>query len=215
MVRRTKSEAEETRHRLMDAAEQLFLERGVSHTSLNDIASAAGATRGAIYWHFTDKADLFHALMERVTLPMEQVARAASEKAQGECSPLHHILLAIQTALHTTAHDPRTRRVFEIATHKIERVGVMSSVGERQLACQRGFITAIESALAATAVQTGQPLPIPTPVAAMGLQMLVDGLIRNWLVDPAAFDLEVVGLQTVQTYLRGLGLTVPELDMTA
>jgi TetR/AcrR family acrAB operon transcriptional repressor len=56
MVRRTKTEALETRNSLLDAAEHLFQARGVSRTSLNDIANEAGTTRGAIYWHFKDKA---------------------------------------------------------------------------------------------------------------------------------------------------------------
>ena len=71
MARRTKADAQTTRNNLLDAAEQLFQSRGVSHTSLNDIATAAGTTRGAIYWHFKDKADLFNAMMERVTMPCE------------------------------------------------------------------------------------------------------------------------------------------------
>ena len=77
MARRTKADAQATRSSLLDAAEQLFQARGVSRTSLNDIALAAGTTRGAIYWHFKDKADLFNAMMERVTLPLEApMARA-------------------------------------------------------------------------------------------------------------------------------------------
>ena len=58
MVRRTKDEALETRNRILDAAERVFGESGVSRTSLEDVASAAGVTRGAIYWHFKDKSDL-------------------------------------------------------------------------------------------------------------------------------------------------------------
>ena len=72
MARRTKEDAAETRSRLLDAAELLFHEKGVSRTSLNDIALAAGATRGAIYWHFENKGDLLTALWERVALPMQQ-----------------------------------------------------------------------------------------------------------------------------------------------
>ncbi|RZI93264.1 MAG: TetR family transcriptional regulator, partial [Rubrivivax sp.] len=75
MVRRTKEDALATRDRLLDAAEHLFQAKGVSRTSLNDIATAAGTTRGAIYWHFKDKADLFNAMMERVTLPLEESAK--------------------------------------------------------------------------------------------------------------------------------------------
>ena len=71
MVRRTKEDAVATRNSLLDAAEQVFYDKGVSRASLGDIAQAAGATRGAIYWHFKDKADLFNAMMDRVTLPLE------------------------------------------------------------------------------------------------------------------------------------------------
>ena len=81
MARRTKADAQTTRNNLLDAAEQLFQSRGVSHTSLNDIATAAGTTRGAIYWHFKDKADLFNAMMERVTLPLEQTLTASTGNA--------------------------------------------------------------------------------------------------------------------------------------
>ncbi|MBY0410356.1 MAG: TetR family transcriptional regulator, partial [Burkholderiaceae bacterium] len=57
MARRTKEDANATRTRLIDAAESVFLQKGVSRASLNDIARAAGTTRGAIYWHFKDKVD--------------------------------------------------------------------------------------------------------------------------------------------------------------
>src|SRR5213082_1462422 len=76
MARRTKEEALETRHRILDAAERIFERRGVSRTSLQDIAEAAGVTRGAIYWHFDGKEALFTAMMERATMPMEAVYRA-------------------------------------------------------------------------------------------------------------------------------------------
>ena len=60
MVRRTKEEAQETRNSILDAAERVFFEKGVSRTSLADIAQAAGVTRGAIYWHFAHKSDLVY-----------------------------------------------------------------------------------------------------------------------------------------------------------
>src|SRR5215831_8980559 len=79
MVRRTKIEAAATRDALLDAALGVFRDRGVAHTSLEEVAAAAGVTRGAVYWHFKDKADLFTALCERVQLPMEAMLAAAGE----------------------------------------------------------------------------------------------------------------------------------------
>ena len=45
--------------------------QGVTRTSLAEVATAAGMTRGAVYWHFKDKADLFRAMCDRATLPLE------------------------------------------------------------------------------------------------------------------------------------------------
>jgi TetR/AcrR family acrAB operon transcriptional repressor len=67
MARRTKEEAQATRSHILDTAELVFEQRGVSGTSLHEIAKAAGVTRGAIYWHFADKQALVAAIREDVT----------------------------------------------------------------------------------------------------------------------------------------------------
>lgn len=206
MVRRTKAEAEQTRHKLLDAAEQLFLQRGVSRTSLNDIATAAGTTRGAIYWHFEDKADLFNAMMERVTLPLEQALQSATQPGANTQPPLKALLGNLMLALRATMHDPQTRRVFEIATHKVEYVDELQAVAQRRNECIRDLMQMTEQALTLCSDKQGITLPMSARNAALGLHMLVDGLINNWLMDPQAFDLEEVGEQTLRNYLRGLGL---------
>ncbi|OBX33695.1 HTH-type transcriptional repressor BepR [Halomonas elongata] len=73
MARRTKAEAEATREALLDAAEEVFFEKGVACTSLEQIARHAGMTRGAVYWHFRNKADLFRAMLDRVRMPFEEL----------------------------------------------------------------------------------------------------------------------------------------------
>ena len=73
-TRKTKMEALETRGRLLDAADCVFRQRGVTRTSLAEIANAAGVTRGAVYWHFKDKAALFHAMSKADRPPSEQPA---------------------------------------------------------------------------------------------------------------------------------------------
>ena len=69
-MRRTKEEAEQTRQAIMAAAVDLFAERGYAHTSLEQIAKAAAVTRGAIYWHFKNKAEIYDALHEQLYLPV-------------------------------------------------------------------------------------------------------------------------------------------------
>lgn len=205
MARRTKEEAQATRHKLLDAAEHLFQEQGVSRTSLQDIARRAGATRGAIYWHFKDKADLFNAMMERVTLPMEASFSPAQADPEADANALLRIRHATVQALQQIATDAQTRRVLEVATQKVEYVEELQAVRLRHLAVRNGFLGRIEQSMIAVSRQTGLKLPIAASVAAQGLHALIDGLIQNWLLDPHAFDLLEVGQGAMNVYLRGLG----------
>jgi TetR/AcrR family acrAB operon transcriptional repressor len=204
MARRSKEDALATRNRLLDAAEHVFLAQGVAGTSLNDIALAAGTTRGAIYWHFEDKSDLFNAMMERATLPLQSGAEHVDACTEGD--PLPALRLALQTAFRRTMQDPQTRRVFEVATHKVEYVDSLCAIRERHLRVRAEWIQRFRQVLQRSASARGLKLATPAPVAAQGLHALVDGLIQNWLLDPASFDLETSGSKAVDAYLRGLGL---------
>ena len=209
MARRTKADAQTTRNNLLDAAEQLFQSRGVSHTSLNDIATAAGTTRGAIYWHFKDKADLFNAMMERVTLPLEQTLTAAY--AEQATHPVVEIRSAMQDALRLIATDAQTRRVLQIATHQVEYTADMGAVLERHQSVHDGCVARNHAALQRAFAARGQSPPMALDFAARGLQVLVEGLVHQWLLNTEAFDLQANGRAALDVYLRGLGLhdTVP------
>ena len=126
MARRTKEDADATRNSLLDAAERVFYEKGVSRASLSDIAQAAGATRGAIYWHFKDKVDLFNAMMDRVTHPLEQVGSKSASMAT--LPPLERLRSMVDFVQRTIVQDERTRRVFEIALYRVEYVNDLAAV---------------------------------------------------------------------------------------
>lgn len=207
MARRTREEALATRHSLLDAAELVFHSQGVSRSSLSDIAAQAGTSRGAIYWHFKDKADLFNAMMERVTLPLEATFRRLGEDPA--LDPLDGLSRAMLDALRQTEGDERTRRVFEVATHKVEYVDELQAVRQRHLAIRQLCIDQTAKALALAARQRGVVLAMPVTAAAQGLHALIDGLIQNWLLEPSLFGLAAVGEQTLAAYLAGLGFRPP------
>ncbi|MGB0206308.1 MAG: TetR family transcriptional regulator [Neptuniibacter sp.] len=73
MPRRTKEEAEKTRLHLLETALGLFAERGISRTSLKDIAAEAGLTHGALYWHFKNRTDLVAALYSECRFPLDDL----------------------------------------------------------------------------------------------------------------------------------------------
>jgi TetR/AcrR family acrAB operon transcriptional repressor len=200
MARKTKAEAQATRSSLIEAAEHLFLARGVSHTSLQDIAQAAGVTRGAVYWHFRDKVDLFDALMERVRLPIEEPVDDA-EPAR-DAAALKRLRRLLLSPLRHAAGDERVRRAYEIALHKVEYVGELASVRERRLQANRDYLLAIEQHLRRAGLTAAQATR-----HARGLHALVTGLVQSWMLAPEDFDLVADGTHAIDIQLAALPLT--------
>jgi TetR/AcrR family acrAB operon transcriptional repressor len=207
LVRRTKDEAQETRNAILDSAEQLFSERGVSRTSLEDIAQSAGVTRGAIYWHFKDKSDLFAAMVNRVTLPMEaMMARSSDETVEDPLASLKACAVAV---LKRTATDPQCRRVFDVVTHKCEYLGEMAGVKRRISSIQKGCVDRTEQAMRNAIKRGVLPAGVNPRLAAIGLDALLFGLISNWLANNDYVALERQAEAMIDLYLDGLRNAAP------
>jgi TetR/AcrR family acrAB operon transcriptional repressor len=205
VVRRTRNEALETRNSILDTAERVFSERGVSHTSLADIAAAAGVTRGAIYWHFRNKADLFDAMMNRVVLPMEEMtARAADASLE---DPLAYVRACAINILERVIDDPQCKRVFEICCHKCEYVDEMLQVRDRHIEGREKCLSHIEGGLRNAAKKGLLAAGVNPRYAAVGLHALVDGLIMNWILDPRYLPLKREAGHVIDLYLDGLRRT--------
>jgi TetR/AcrR family acrAB operon transcriptional repressor len=188
MARSTKEEALETRNRILDAAEDVFHANGVSRTSLAHVAEAANVSRGAIYWHFRNKSDLFDAMCERVRLPMEDMAAAGKDVR--EMDPLQQLRKTILFVLHEVRHNPHSRKVLGIVFHKCEFVEAAGPIIERQ---QDVFLRGradLETILR-NAVARGQlPSGLDTALAAIMLQAQIDGLINISLFTPDSADFD-------------------------
>ena len=206
MARKTKQEAQATRSHIIDTAELVFEQRGVSGTSLHEIAKAAGVTRGAIYWHFEDKADLFNAMMERATMPLEDGGGVRGLE-HGELS-LEQMRDGFVAMLRQVVADPQMKRVFGIATHKVEYIGEMEAVRERHLSVRNGCLADVERTLKQAMKRGELSRRVPARAAAVGLHALLDGLLQNWMLDPTGFNLVKVGTQVLNTYFAGLAAEV-------
>ena len=137
MARKTKQEAQETRQHILDVALRLFSQQGVSSTSLGEIAKAAGVTRGAIYWHFKDKSDLFSEIWELSESNIGELELEYQAKFPGDpLSVLREILIHV---LESTVTEERRRLLMEIIFHKCEFVGEMAVV----LLCNRHNVISV------------------------------------------------------------------------
>lgn len=187
MVRRTKEEAQETRAQIIQAAERAFYKRGVARTTLADIAEQAGVTRGAIYWHFNNKAELVQALLDSLHETHDHLARAS--ESEDELDPLDCMRKLLLQVFNDLVRDARTRRINEILHHKCEFTDDMCEIRQqRQVAvvdCHTGITLAL-----ANAVRRGQlPVELDVERAAVAMFSYVDGLIRRWLLLPESVDL--------------------------
>ena len=72
MARKTKEDTEQTRLAILESALQTFYEKGFSRTTFDEIAKRINLTKGAVYWHFKNKADLIAAII-REKLPQQDL----------------------------------------------------------------------------------------------------------------------------------------------
>jgi TetR/AcrR family transcriptional regulator, acrAB operon repressor len=215
MVRKTKEEAQETRNAILDAAERVFQERGVSHTSLAEIAAEAGVTRGAIYWHFANKSDVFDALFERVFAPLEErfVALHEELRRNERVNPLEHIRKMALDFIGRVVSDPRYFRLIEISWHKCEYVGEMATIRDNHLECgNRHLEMAVESFRLAQD-RDFLPASLDPRIAAMGLVALIDGLVVNFTLERSTFPLAGYAPAILDAYLAGLTVVPPTVSV--
>lgn len=81
MPRTSAAVAAQTARDVLEAATTLLADRGIASVSLDDVATAAGVTRGAIYHHYRNKAGLFHTVTARLQADVAAAVVAAAERA--------------------------------------------------------------------------------------------------------------------------------------
>ena len=77
--RAVRRQPEVSRGEILDAALACFTAHGYHETSIDEIADRAGLSKGAIYWHFAGKRELFLALVDRAQEPVEALAQSVAE----------------------------------------------------------------------------------------------------------------------------------------
>lgn len=187
MVRRTKEEAQETRSQIIQAAEMCFHKKGISRTSLAEIAAAAGVTRGAIYWHFEDKAEVVEALLEITRLPLQPLDEAS--RNEGEVDPLGRLRELLVKIFERVALDPAVRRINEIIFHKCEYTDEMGGLRQRiqnfRALCDQNLESSLRRAMA-----RGQlPSDLDAALAGRCVHSFLSGTVDQWLMNPDGLDL--------------------------
>lgn len=176
MVRKTKEDAEITCRHLIDAARRVFLECGVSRSTLEKVASVAGVTRGAVYWHFKNKTELFFAMREQAILPfVDRVVFDAEDE-----DPLAGIEAALREIIQILVDQPATRETFEIISFKCEYVDEFAAMMQCT-AGQLDFLRQLGEAYARAGQRGVLRAGLVPEALAYDTFLFAGGLIKHWL----------------------------------
>lgn len=135
-------QSEATRTALLQAARELFTERGYAGTATEDIAQRAGVTRGALYYQFRDKSGLFYAVLEGISLSTNEKIASAMHSGQEEQGDLWDQIVRTGAEAYLDAcMDPAVQRI-----GLIEAPAVLGWEEKRELDRKYG-ISLISSAL--------------------------------------------------------------------
>lgn len=203
MAKKTKAEALKTRQLLLETAIAQFAARGVTNTTLNDIADAAQVTRGAIYWHFENKVQLFNEIW--LQQPALSDLIGIEPNAEWESNPLRLIRERLIRGLQYIATNPRQRALMQILYHKCEFNEEMLS--EQYIRERIGFSHTKMRSLLMQAIAYGQISPtLNVEVILIILHGCFSGIVKNWLMDPQRYDLFSQAPALVDNSLRMLAV---------
>jgi len=205
MARITKQEAQTTRTAILEAAGRVLLERGIARTTMLDIASEAGVTRGTIYWHFPGKDRLLRSLWEE--LLRENTFFFVAVDGQHESDPLGFLVEQLFGHLNKLPENIRRQRLFRLFLHEHDaaRPGDSYSFDRRDFQIHR--VQTVASLLAAAIEKKQLPPGIDVHLGAIALIAYVDGLAPQvqQLVEELGMDLETPFLANGLMHLLRFG----------
>ncbi|WP_454853001.1 TetR family transcriptional regulator [Rhizobium binxianense] len=195
-MRRTKAEAEETRQAIIAAAERVFFEKGVSNSTMDDVAAAAGVTRGAIYWHFTSKTDLFLALYRSVPLPQADMVDP-DPAVSSRYDTLKSMERTVCDWIELFVRDEQRQRMLTILIRTNYGDGY-ESVRQAQEELDAYHTSNLKAVFERSLAEDRLAWTWTPDSASRSLRWLIKGMCTEWLLFGKQFDLAKEGVDSVR-----------------
>ena len=208
MVRKSKEDADKTRQQLIDAARECFLKFGVAGTTLDVVAKHAGLTRGAVYWHFENKFDLFMAVRDEVILPLFDPC-AEEQLSLEQPDPLGCLHNYLTTIVETLFRDKKVVEVLHILIFKCEYVGDFEAALTIQREHHQRLLETFSTLFAKAKSMAQTHLQLDTDAAAFDTQVFLVGLVRLIVMNNALPSARLATLKSVDHHVARYRLTAP------
>jgi AcrR family transcriptional regulator len=171
---------QETRLLILDAAITVFGEHGIAASSLNDVAAAAGLTKGAVYSSFASKDDLVLALMEHHAAQRLTASMAAVSAAEDPHAIVQNVARVLMHEMQTDAAWHRLLAEYFAMSHRDPRI--KEALRERRAEAR----AAVKRGLDSVAELFNVEWPLPTEEVAVLFFALSNGLAVESGIDPDA-----------------------------
>jgi len=200
-MRRTKEEAAVTRETLLKTALSVFSANGYSATTLEDIASEAGLTRGAIYWHFGSKAELYNTLLQQFSARGAIIAEQAIAEGGSVLEVLRRVFVRQMVLVE---EDEEVRAVVELALFKMELSPELESGRQQQIRSGKQLIAQIADAVQQGIERGELRADLDAADIARAFLAFQNGAIQLWLVAPEAFSLKASAEAFAGIFIAGV-----------
>src|SRR5690348_17839774 len=199
-VRTVTRDKDATRQRLLDAAEQVFAEKGYHGAVVDDIIRASDSSKGGFYFHFPNKQGIFLALIDAL---VPKLAAAVDRAIAGEADPIAQMDAALRTVLETFSRHRR------LSTILLVEAGGLGHGFDEKLMRTRGYFAQMIQGYLDRAVAAEAIAPMDTETVAWAWFGAINEIVVRWLVvgQPARLDLTLPQLRAL--LLRSVGANVP------
>jgi AcrR family transcriptional regulator len=193
LTRREKQQR--TRKSLLTAAVKLFCRHGLDGASIDEVADAAGYTKGAFYANFKNKEELFLVMLdERFASELERIDRALS----GTVAPQDEARAAAADYMHFATDEDWPRLYFQFAAHAVRNEEFREELATRLRAMRERVARIYERWLEGVGIES--PLPLEQ-ITAMTFFM-ADGFLFDRLIEPDLADDLYAAMTSI--FFRGL-----------
>lgn len=200
-MRKTAAEAAETRQAILRAALAEFSQHGYSATTLDGVAHAAGVTRGAVYWHFANKAALYEELLRAFGGQAGAIMGAAAAEGGDFITICQRIMTRLLIRLE---EDKELRAVMELSLFKTEHTEELADVLIHLRAGTNELIAQLAGIMQAGIAQGALRAHLDPFDVARGFLAYQQGVFHLWLTDPDAFSLRERASALADLFISGI-----------
>jgi len=191
--------ARDRQQRILEAAADVFAQRGYGDAVVEEIAASAGTSKGGLYFHFPGKEALLMALLDHTSSLLMGRVRTAMENQE---APVDKAAAALLTLLRTLGKHRSLARIFAM-----EALGAGPKLNSRIMELHQSFETVIEEQLD-DAIAAGAIEPLDTRVTAQAWVGILNAVLTRWLLDPQAGPLNDLFPTLRRLLLQSVGLSV-------